>query len=439
MTGQGEPCRRTVSHVMWVRKRIDIGWSELVRGVAFGVRAGDARRHEEAIESIWRREGREPVVCLSVRSGFDRWLADSAFPPGSEVMMSALTIPDMPRIVKAHGLVPVPVDLRPASMQVDVERLAEAITPRTCAIVVAHLFGGRMAMDAVLAVASRHGLPVIEDCAQAFVGFDFVGTRGTAMSMFSFGPIKTHTSLIGAVLTLPDGKAAASLRESQQKWSRQAEATYRQRELKYAGIKALSWGPVAGSVATALRWSGRDHDGMATRMARGFAGGDFFEKIRHRPAVGALRMMAERFARFDGSLIERRRDLSARLIAGIGDSALVLGQDSIDPTYWVFPILVANGEELVPRLWRAGFDATRSSSLQVVEAPEDRPQGRAHVAEATLGSTVFLPFGPTMSERVIDQLATQLRRFARPLEGGVPVSSIGAPVRSRLGSLSLTR
>lgn len=424
---------------MWVRKRIDIGWSELVRGVAFGVRAGDAMRYEEAIESIWRRGGREPVVCLSVRSGFDRWLADSAFPAGSEVLLSALTIPDMPRIVKAHGLVPVPVDLRPASMQVDVERLAEAITPRTCAIVVAHLFGGRMFMDEVLAVAARHGLPVVEDCAQAFVGFDFVGTPGTAMSMFSFGPIKTHTSLIGAVVTLPDGNAAASLRESQQQWSRQAESTYRQRGLKYAGIKALSWGPVAGSVATALRWSGRDHDGMATRMARGFAGGDFFEKIRHRPAVGALRMMAERFARFDVSLIGRRRELAARLIAGIGDSALVLGQDVIDPTYWVFPIMVANDEELVPRLWRAGFDATRSSSLQVVEAPQDRPQGRAHVAEATLSSTVFLPFGPTMSERVIDRLATQLRRFARPLEGSVPVSPIGSPMRARLGSLSLTR
>lgn len=439
MTGRGEPCRWTVSQVMWVRKRIDIGWSELVRGVAFGVRADDAKHYEKAIEAIWRGDGREPVVCLSVRSGFDRWLADSAFPPGSEVVMSALTIPDMPRIVKAHGLVPVPVDLRPASMQVDAERLADAITPRTCAIVVSHLFGGRMSMDAVLAIAARHGLPVIEDCAQAFVGFDFVGTRGTAMSMFSFGPIKTHTSLIGAVFTLADGDAAASLRESQLQWTRQAESAYRQRELKYAGIKALSWGPVAGAVATALRWSGRDHDGMATRMARGFAGGDFFDKIRHRPAVGALKMMAERFARFDVSLIERRRELADRLIAGIGDAGLVLGQDAIDPTYWVFPIMVANGEELVPRLWRAGFDATRSSSLQVVEVPPDRPQGRAVVAEATLGSTVFLPFGPTMSERVIDRLAAQLRRFARPFEGGVPMSPIGSPMRTRIGSLSLTR
>ena len=77
--------------------------------------------------------------------------------------MSALTIPDMVRVVEEHRLVAVPVDLDIDRMAPDLELLERAITPRTRAIVVAHLFGARIPLEPVLHIARRHGLRVIEE------------------------------------------------------------------------------------------------------------------------------------------------------------------------------------------------------------------------------------------------------------------------------------
>ena len=76
----------------------------------------------------------------------------------------------MVRIIEHHGLVPVPVDVDAARLEVDVEQIERLITPRTRAILVAHLFGSRMEMGPIIELARRHDLLVIEDCAQAFVG-----------------------------------------------------------------------------------------------------------------------------------------------------------------------------------------------------------------------------------------------------------------------------
>src|SRR5438876_3258754 len=81
-----------------------------------------------------------------------------ALPAGSEVLVSAITIPDMVRIIEAHGLVPVPVDLDPDTLSVDQESLDRAVTPKTRAVLIAHLFGTRQPMEPILKVARQHGL-----------------------------------------------------------------------------------------------------------------------------------------------------------------------------------------------------------------------------------------------------------------------------------------
>jgi hypothetical protein len=62
------------------------------------------------------------------RTGFDLLLQTLKLPVGSEVLCSAITIPDMLYVLRYHGLVPVPVDLDPQTLAVDVELLKQAIT-----------------------------------------------------------------------------------------------------------------------------------------------------------------------------------------------------------------------------------------------------------------------------------------------------------------------
>ena len=145
-----------------------------------------------------------------MRTGFDLWLQSLALPPGSEVLVSAITIRDMVRIIEAHGLVPVPVDVNPEDLSVNVESLRRAVSPRTRAILVAHLFGTRPPLEPILEIARQHNLLVAEDCAQAFAGRHFTGHPEADISMFSFGSIKTATALGGAIVRVRDAKHFAA-------------------------------------------------------------------------------------------------------------------------------------------------------------------------------------------------------------------------------------
>lgn len=87
--------------------------------------------------------------------------------PFSEVIVPPITDPGGVMPVPLCGCVPVPADTAPGSYNTDAERIAARVTPRTRAILVAHIAGTPCDMDPILELARSHGLPVIEDCAQA--------------------------------------------------------------------------------------------------------------------------------------------------------------------------------------------------------------------------------------------------------------------------------
>ena len=155
------------------------------------------------------------TVCLSVRTGLDLVLKALELPVGSEVLISAMTIPDMVRILKHHGLVPVPLDLRARDMSPQVELLENGLTPKTKAILVAHLLGGRFDMIPFVEFAKRHGLCLLEDCGQAFEGDRYHGHDEADVSMFSFGPIKTATALGGGLLRVKNEDLRQRIRTRQ--------------------------------------------------------------------------------------------------------------------------------------------------------------------------------------------------------------------------------
>ena len=198
---------------MWVRKRLDIRWSELASALRDCLLCWERDARGEDLEELW--SAGDAFACLSVRSGFDLWLKALQLPPGSEVLVSAITIRDMVRIIEAHNLVPVPVDLNPEDLSVDIASLNRAISPKTRAILVAHLFGTRQPMKPILEVARKHGLFVAEDCAQAFAGRHFTGDPGADVTMFSFGSIKTATALGGGLLCVRDADVLSRMRELQ--------------------------------------------------------------------------------------------------------------------------------------------------------------------------------------------------------------------------------
>jgi perosamine synthetase len=90
-----------------------------------------------------------------------------ALPAGSEIVFPAVTFWVMPEMARVAGLKPVFADIDPRTFTLDPGSFERAITPNTRAVVPTHLFGLVCDMDPIVAIARRHGLLIVEDCAHA--------------------------------------------------------------------------------------------------------------------------------------------------------------------------------------------------------------------------------------------------------------------------------
>jgi dTDP-4-amino-4,6-dideoxygalactose transaminase len=131
--------------------------------------------------------------------------------PGDEVIMPSYTFVSTANAFVLRGAVPVFVDIRPDTLNIDERLIEAAITPRTRAIVVVHYAGVACEMDAVLALARRHDLLVIEDAAQALLATyrgRHLGTLGH-LGCVSFHETKNVLSGEGGALLINDERFAA--------------------------------------------------------------------------------------------------------------------------------------------------------------------------------------------------------------------------------------
>ena len=157
--------------------------------------------------------------CIGVSSGTDALLMAMLaleIGAGDEVITTPFTFIATAEMVALLGAKPVFVDIEPSSYNMDTSSLEAAITPRTRAILPVSLYGQCADMDAINAVAARHGLPVIEDGAQSF-GASYRGRRSCGLSTLgctSFFPAKPLGAYgdAGACFT-DDDKLAKALRE----------------------------------------------------------------------------------------------------------------------------------------------------------------------------------------------------------------------------------
>jgi dTDP-4-amino-4,6-dideoxygalactose transaminase len=124
--------------------------------------------------------------------------------PGDEVLMPSFTFVSTANAFVLRGATPVFCDIRPDTLNLDEGRLEEAITERTRAIVPVHYAGVGCEMDAILDLATRHGLRVVEDAAQG-IGASYrgrpLGSLGDAAAL-SFHESKNITSGEGGALLL---------------------------------------------------------------------------------------------------------------------------------------------------------------------------------------------------------------------------------------------
>lgn len=166
--------------------------------------------------------------------------------PGDEVITTPMTFAATLNAILHAGATPVLADCDPRTMNLDPERVAEKITPRTRAILPVHFAGRLCDMDALGDLAQRHGLLLIEDCAHAIEtrGRDgrSAGGYGDA-GAFSFYVTKNVVTGEGGMLTSPSGAVADRIKVmalhglSKDAWKRFSDEGYAHYEVVEAGFK----------------------------------------------------------------------------------------------------------------------------------------------------------------------------------------------------------
>ncbi|NQU11139.1 DegT/DnrJ/EryC1/StrS family aminotransferase [bacterium] len=126
-------------------------------------------KHYQALEQEFAAWSglQHALFCNSGTAALHMALVACGCGVGDEVIVPAYTWPSSATCCLHHNVIPVFVDIEWTSMNIDVTKIEAAITPRTKAIIAVHLHGLPVNLDAILMVARRHHLQVIEDCCQA--------------------------------------------------------------------------------------------------------------------------------------------------------------------------------------------------------------------------------------------------------------------------------
>ncbi len=394
---------------LYARHRLDIRPADILAGLA-ALGASDPDRAAWEVEDLWSADG-SALACYSVRSGFHLLLTTLDLPRGSEVLFSAVTHPDMPRLAEHHGLQPVPVDLDVDTLAPRPELVARAITPDTRMLVVAHLFGGRVDLAPFADICRRHGVLLVEDCAQAFRGPAVTGDWRADVSMFSFGILKTSTALGGALFKVRDLLLLDRMRFKQLGWPVQRRSAHARRLVQTAAFVALTRPVPYSLLERAAMASGKDFDHTVNSAVRAFPAAStsgLARRLECRPGAPLLRLLEHRLRHFDRDRLDARA-ASGDQLAALLPFGLHVGGRGLDHTHWLFPVVASRPAEAIDALRALGFDAARkASSVCAIAAPAGRPELDPCRAREAMSQLVFLPAYPELPEGSLELLATAL-------------------------------
>ena len=184
-------------------REIDYMRDAMTRGVISGDGVYTKQCHER-LEAI--TGAKKALLTTSCTHALEMAALLLDIAPGDEVICPAFTFVSTVNAFVLRGATPVFVDIRPDTLNIDAEKLETAITMRTKAIVVVHYAGVACELDAIMALASRRGIAVVEDNAHGLFGRYYgrpLGSFGT-LAALSFHETKNVTCGEGGALLIND-------------------------------------------------------------------------------------------------------------------------------------------------------------------------------------------------------------------------------------------
>src|SRR6202167_3944810 len=154
------------------------------------------------------------VAVSSGTAGLHLCMRAMGIGEGDEVIVPSFAFIAAANAIRYERATPVLADIDPTTLNIDPQRMEEAITPRTRAVLVVHNFGVPADISTILEIAERHGLLVIEDACEA-IGAEHRGRKAGSMGhagIFAFYPNKQITTGEGGMVVTPDADLARRMR-----------------------------------------------------------------------------------------------------------------------------------------------------------------------------------------------------------------------------------
>jgi UDP-2-acetamido-2-deoxy-ribo-hexuluronate aminotransferase len=168
-----------------IKAEVDKGIQEVIDNTAF-INGPAVNRFRENLEKYL--DVKHVIPCANGTDALQVAMMALGLKPGDEVITANFTFIATAEVIALLGYTPVLVDVDPHTFNIDIKAIERAITPKTKAIVPVHLFGQSADMEAVMELAQKHNLFVIEDNCQA-IGSDYIFKDGSRKKTGTIGHV----------------------------------------------------------------------------------------------------------------------------------------------------------------------------------------------------------------------------------------------------------
>jgi len=401
---------------IYPRKKLDIRYRDLAKGFCYC--CNPFLRSQRSIDTIRESyKSRYSVLpTSSVRSGFDLLLRCMPLKEDSEIVMTGISIADMFRIPSSHNLKIVPISLSRESLQLNLEEIEKKINSKTVALLVAHLFGAVVPLDILSDIKRKYPhLLIIEDVAQSFAGVEqYQGQSISDVVMFSFGTIKTHTSLGGAVMIIKNQQLARDMEHLYMSYPVAGRAQHMKNILKAFMLKGLTHKLSFTLLCHTLKLLKINPDNAIYSMTKGITGDDFFKLIRRRPSSALLALLSYRLRNFSLESFQKRAKRGEYLSRNLSDEIVQIGGGNQNHSYWLLPIEFGDTEGLIESLRDQGFDCAKNTT-QLIEVSNTVSNGEK--PEESRLNYIYLPVDPSIGLSFADKITRIVNSYGKQSHG----------------------
>ncbi len=366
------------------------------------------------------------VMVPSARYGFWLLLEGWGIDKDDEVIIPALTYFAIPSMAKLRRCKPVFADVGRTTHVLDPAAFEAAITERTKAVVPTHLFGTPCDMDAIRSIAQKHGVKVIEDCAQS-TGARYKGARVGSLgdaAYYTFGLTKNITTLSGAMITTDDAELAQAIRtkvEAGQFVDKSGPAKEAVVGLAMYLATHPSIYPFTTHQAIVLgNLLGKDpiHERFGEPERQYVELPSYYEDSRPRAAQAAVgRVQLERIEELNGNRARNGRYLDENL-ANVPGLTVPSYPAGAEPIYMSFVVHHADRQGLMRELRARGVDTTVGYMSNNADAHGIFGLDYAKVphAEEAARDLLHIPVHPNLTQADLDHICEAVRQACLALE-----------------------